>query len=617
VRPSIGIDLGTTNSAVATASSQAPRIIERATGQRLLPSLVGIDDDGNRVVGEEARLLMETRPEAVGHATKRFIGQRWTPELAAKARLLYPYQLVSGPNEDVRVKLGQQTLPIPQISAMLLSELRTDAESFFNDDVTEAVITVPANFTDAQRTATKEAAEIAGLNVLRLLNEPTAAAMAFGLSSGFTGNTVVFDLGGGTFDVSVLRIEEGVFEVRSTAGDPYFGGDDFDNVLVQWLLGHITDGPSRERISRDRAAVQQLKLVAERAKREVSYAEFARISTVLLPESRNGSIPIETMLTRAFFENLVRPKTEHALQIVERALLEANLPTGEVQAVLLVGGMTRVPLMRSLVAKHFGREPEVRVDPDEAVALGAAVHAAELVEKQGKTLLLDVVGSTLGVQVAGGLVKPLLTRNTMLPCHATEVFYPGRDGQTVVRVPVVQGESLRAAENTRVGELHLDGLLDTLRREHELLVTFALDTDGQLTVKVLDQLTGETDEVKVDQRTNLGQSEAAALAVKEAAHRETMSTVDATERRANRHARRALHGVLVAIRRLQRELKAVAKDGDEAAAKEMQAMLSKEILQGDVIERSGTRLEVEAATVRLTSILHGEQWGEAVVRHGT
>ena len=603
MRPSIGIDLGTTNSAVATASTPTPQIIERATGQRLLPSLVGIREDGNRVVGEEARLLMETRPEAVAHATKRFIGQRWTPELAAKARLLYPYQLVAGPNEDVRVKLGNQTLPISQISAMLLSELRIDAEEFFNDDVVDAVITVPANFTDAQRTATREAAEIAGLKVLRLINEPTAAAMAFGLANGFSGNTLVFDLGGGTFDVSVLRVEKGVFEVLATAGDPYFGGDDFDNVLVQWLLGHITDAPSRERITHDRAAVQQLKLIAERAKREVSFAEFSRISTVLFPDSKRGSIPIETMLTRSFFENLVRPKTEHALQIVEKSLLEANLSASEVETVLLVGGMTRVPLLRSLVAKHFGKEPDVRVDPDEAVALGAAVHAAELVEKQGKTLLLDVVGSTLGVQIAGGLVKPLLPRNTMLPCHASEVFYPGKDGQTSVRVPIVQGDSQRAAENVSVGEVTLTELSSTLRRDHQLLVTFALDMEGILSVSLMDQLSGQSQQVKVDQRTNLAQSEQAALAAKEDAHRDAQPSIGTEERRANRHARRALHGVLVSMRRLQREVKVVAREADEDAAREMADTLAEAILAGDMVEQAGSREEVEAVTARLVALL--------------
>jgi|APLak6261679142_1056127.scaffolds.fasta_scaffold00077_7 molecular chaperone DnaK len=599
---SVGIDLGTTNSAIATASTPQPRIIERATGQRLLPSLVGLKDDGSRVVGEEARLLLETQPELVASATKRFVGQRWTPELAAKARQHYPYTLVAGPQEDVRIKLGHQTLPVSQIAAMVLSELRADAEEFFDDEVTDAVITVPATFTDAQRAATLEAADIAGFKVLRLLNEPTAAAMAFGLAHGFTGNAVVFDLGGGTFDVSVLRVEQGVFEVLATAGDPYFGGDDFDNVLVQWLLSHVPDPASRERITRDRASVQQLKLLAERAKREVSASESARISTVLQPDAHQP-IPLETMLTRRFFENLVRPKTEHALGIVERALLEANLSSGEVSTVLLVGGMTRVPLLRELVATHFGREPDARIDPDEAVALGAAVHAAELVEKRGQTLLLDVLGASLGVEVAGGLVKPLLSRNTMLPCHATEIFYPGRDGQTTIRVPVVQGEGKRVTENEPVGELVLGDLVSTLRRDHPLEVTFAMDTQGLLAVSVVDGLSGKSHEVKVDQRANLAQSEAAALAAKEHAHRAAQNPIDAKERRANRHARRALHGVLVACRRLQRELQLVAKEADEADAKEMSETLAQAIIAADIVERSGSREEVEVMTRRLLTLV--------------
>ncbi|PZR07904.1 MAG: molecular chaperone DnaK [Archangium gephyra] len=601
--PSIGIDLGTTNSAVATASGPAPRIIERATGQRLLPSLVGITDDGLRVVGDEARLLGELSPERVASATKRFIGQRWTPELAAKARLLYPYSLVAGPTEDVRIRIGPQTLPVSQISGMLLSELRADAEDLFGVEVTDSVITVPANFTDAQRTATREAAEIAGLNVLRLLNEPTAAAMAYGLANGFKGTALVFDLGGGTFDVSVLRIQDGVFEVLATAGDPFFGGDDFDNTLVQWLLSHVHDSATRERLTHDRATVQHLKTLAERAKREVSTAEFSRISATLQADSRYGAVPIETMLTRPFFEKLVRPKTEHALSIVEQALLEANLNAGDVDTVLLVGGMTRVPLLRQLVAKHFGKEPDARVDPDEAVALGAAIHAAELVEKRGKTLLLDVVGSSMGVQVAGGLVKPVLARNTMLPCRASEVFFPGRDGQTVVRVPVVQGEGKRAEECTRVCELVLGDLTATLRKAHEIEVTFAMDVEGMLSVSAVDKLSGVAEEIRIDARTNLAASEAAQLAQREAQHREEHTPVDAEERRQNRHARRALHGAVVAVRRLQIELSHVARESEEADAKELSALLAPALIEADIVERSGTREEVEAMTQKLLALL--------------
>jgi molecular chaperone DnaK len=602
-RPSIGIDLGTTNSAVATASGGSPRIIERATGQHLLPSLMGITEDGVRVVGEEARLLAQTQPHLVASATKRFIGQRWTPELAQRTRLHYPYALVSGPSEDARVRLGAQTLPISQIAGTLLAELRTDAEDFFNAEVTDAVITVPANFSDAQRQATRDAAEIAGLRVLRLLNEPTAAAMAFGLASGFTGNTVVFDLGGGTFDVSVLRIQDGVFEVLATAGDPYFGGDDFDNVLVQWLISHVQEPVARERLSHEAAALQQLRQLAERAKREVSVADHARISAVLAPDSMRGGIPIETMLTRAFFERLVRPKTEHALSIVERALLEANLAASDIDTVLLVGGMTRVPLLRQLVAKHFGRDADARVDPDEAVALGASVHAAELTEKAGKTLLLDVVGSTLGVQVAGGLVKPLITRNTMLPCHATETFFPGRDGQTVVRVPVVQGESKQSRENAKLGELVLEGLASTLRKDHPIEVTFGLDTEGMLSISAVDRLSGLTHEVKVDARAQLGQSETAALAAKEEQRRLEQRSSDVEERRRSRQARRALHGALVAVRQLQRELQVIAREAEADDARLLAQQLASAIIEADIVERSGTREQLEAMTKKFLDFL--------------
>ena len=601
MKPSIGIDLGTTNSAVATCASGTPRIIERATGQRLLPSLVGINETGRRVLGEEARLLSRLSPDMVASATKRFIGQRWTRELAAKSRLLYPYTLVAGPTEDVRIRLGNQTLPIVQISAMLLSEMRADAEDLFGTEVRKAVITVPANFTDAQRQATREAAEIAGLEVLRLLNEPTAAAMAYGMSQGFSGTTLVFDLGGGTFDVSVLQVKDGVFEVLATAGDSYFGGDDFDNVLVQWLLSHVSDAPSRERVTHDRVAVQHLKQLAERAKREVSTAESSRISTVLLPDARGRGIPLESMLTRPFFEKLVRPKTEHALSIVEKALAEANCTASQIDVILLVGGMTRVPLLRDLVAKHFGKPADLRIDPDEAVAIGAAIHAAELVEKTGKTLLLDVVGASLGVEMAGGLVKPLLARNTMLPCHATEVFVPGREGQTSVRVPVVQGESKRAEENLRLGAVTLDGLEGGTRKEHEISVTFSMDTEGMLSVSALDKASGKNEVVKIDARMDLGQKEVAALAGQEKKFRKDVAALDAEERKKNRRARRALHEALMSVREVHRAL--LGQKDETVDASELVEQLANSIVEAEVIENSGTLEEVEALTKTMSEFL--------------
>ena len=393
--------------------------------------------------------------------------------------------------------------------------------------------------------------------------------------------------------------------MRATAGDPYFGGDDFDNVLVQWLLAHIQDDPSRQRVTHDRVAVQHLRQLAERAKREVSTAEVSHISTVLCQDAKGrGGIILESMLTRTFFEKLVRPKTEHALSIVERALSEANVGASEVSVVLLVGGMTRVPLLRQLVAKHFGKEPDSRVDPDEAVALGAAVHAAELVEKTGKTLLLDVVGASMGVQMAGGLVKPLLQRNTMLPCKATEVFYPGQDGQTQVRVPVVQGESKRAEENTRLGEVVLGGLTGTLRKEHAIEVTFAMDTEGMLSVSAVDRLSGKSEVVKIDAKMDLPEKEATALAQKEEKHRaEQQSPLDAETRRKNRHARRALHGALIAVRKVHREMQALALDPANGDAKMLSDQIASALVDCEGSQSSGTIEEVEAATKRLNALI--------------
>jgi molecular chaperone DnaK len=401
----------------------------------------------------------------------------------------------------------------------------------------------------------------------------------------------------------VLEVKDGVFEVRATAGDPYFGGDDFDNVLVQWLLSHVQDAPSRERITHDRVAVQYLKIIAERAKREVSTAAFSRISTVLAPDAKGRGIPLESMLTRDFFEKLVRPKTEHALSIVEKALSDAMMSASQIDVVLLVGGMTRVPLLRTLVAKHFGKEPDSRVDPDEAVALGAAVHAAELVEKTGKTLLLDVVGASLGVQVAGGLVKPLLKRNTMLPCSATEVFYPGQDGQTAVRVPVVQGESKRAEENARLGQVVLGGLDgNNLRKDHAIEVTFSMDTEGLLSVTATDKASGKTEAVQVDARMDLSTREAEALAQQEEKHRHAEPTLDAETRRKNRHARRALHGALASVRKVHRELLTVGEaDNEEAQA--LIEQLASAIVEAEGIETSGTLEAVQAMTVKLMQLI--------------
>jgi molecular chaperone DnaK len=590
--PSIGIDLGTTNSCLATFQDGAVRIIERATGQRLLPSMVGIGPSGERVVGEEARLLSETVPENVAFATKRFIGQRWTAELAARSRTMFPFGIVSGPQEDVRIRIGGQVLPVVQIAAAILSELKADAEAHFEREVRRAVLTVPAAFNDAQRQATQEAASLAGLEVLSLVNEPTAAAMAFGLATGFNGHAAVFDLGGGTFDVSVLDVRDGVFEVIATGGDPFLGGEDFDAVLVQWLMSHLTEPGVRERVMKDPQALQRLKVAAEDAKKAVSVMDRVRISAVLAADRPGHNIAIETMLTRDFFERLVRPKTELCLSIVEKTMAEANVKAADIGAVLLVGGMTRVPLLRQMVIQRVGRLPPVSVNPDEAVAIGAAIHAAELTKKAGQSLLLDVVGSTLGVGIVGGMVKPLIKKNASLPCVVTEVFHPGREGQTAARIPVVQGEGKYINEAALLGELKLT-TEQGLSRTSAIEVRFEIGVDGTLSVTARDRATGLNESAKIA-RANLREDERARLQKTEEALRAKGEPVDPTERAKNRHARRALHEVLVPLRRLHRDLKLAANEAEDADGRDMVEQLGRRIVDAEKMEHSGTRDDVVA-----------------------
>jgi molecular chaperone DnaK len=589
--PSIGIDLGTTNSCLATFQDGKVRIIERATGQRLLPSMVGITSNGERVVGEEARLLAETSPESVAFATKRFIGQRWTPELAARSRTMFPFGIVAGPNEDARIKIAGQVMPVAQIAGAILSELRADAEAHFEREVRKAVLTVPAAFNDSQRQATQEAAAIAGLEVLRLVNEPTAAAMAFGLATGFSGHAVVFDLGGGTFDVSVLHVRDGVFEVIATGGDPFLGGEDFDAVLMQWMMSHLTEPGVRDRVMKDPAALQRLKVAAEDAKKAVTVTEKARISTVLAADRPGHNIAIETMLTREFFERLVRPKTELCLAIVEKTMAEAKISLKDVGAVLLVGGMTRVPLLRQMVSERVGKLPGLSVNPDEAVAIGAAIHAAELTAKTGQSLLMDVVGSTLSVGIAGGLVKPLIKKNQALPCVVSEVFHPGRHGQTIARIPVMQGEGVHTKENQLLGELKLDGLQSVERDLNAIEVRFEIGVDGTLSVSARDRATGRAETARIV-RANLRDEERERLKQNEEALRAKLDALNVDERGKNRHARRALHEVLVPLRRIHRDLKLAANEEDDEGGRELVEELGRRIIEAEMMEHQGSREQV-------------------------
>jgi molecular chaperone DnaK len=413
---------------------------------------------------------------------------------------------------------------------MILGELKLDAEAYFGRPVRRCVITVPANFDDNQRSATREAAAIAGLDVLRLVNEPTAAALAYGLSRGFQGNALVFDLGGGTFDVSILEVKNGVFEVRATGGDVSLGGEDFDQRIVQWLVAQV-DESLRDIVLKDTSSLRRLKVAAEAAKHELTQHEEALISVGdlgdhTLPANRRLT-GVETVLTRSFFETLSEPLSRRCLEVCEAVMRDAKMSPLAVDAVLLVGGMTRVPLVRRLVGDFFGREPSTDVHPDEAVALGAAVHAEELVRQSGAALLLDVAGQSLGVGVMGGRVKRLIAKNTSVPVVAREVFLPSRAGQSEARIPIYQGEAEFQNESHKLGEVVLRNLANGYRAETQIEVTFALSSEGTLSVRAMDLRSGMAEQVKLEARTSLPAPEAEKLSQEQAQYASVRAQEDA------------------------------------------------------------------------------------------
>ncbi|AEI64163.1 Hsp70 family protein [Corallococcus macrosporus] len=601
--PVIGIDLGTTNSAVATVEDGRPRLIPARAGGRLTPSTLGVNKAGERVVGVAAQALAEEHPDSVVWATKRFLGRRYTPELVQEAKALVPYPLVAGPAGDVRVRLAGRVMPVTQVSAMILGELALDAQAHFGRPVTKCVITVPANFDDNQRQATREAANIAGLDVVRLVNEPTAAALAYGLSRGFEGNALVFDLGGGTFDVSILEVKSGVFEVRATGGDPKLGGEDFDQRIVQWLLAQVDD-ELRHVVSQDAQSLRRLKVAAEQAKRELTEKEEASIYVAGLGDhSAPGKrmVELETVLTRAFFETLSEPLSRRCLEVCESVMREAKMDPHAVDVVLLVGGMTRVPLVRRLVADFFGRAPSTDVHPDEAVALGAAVQADELIRQSGQALLLDVASQSLGVGVMGGRVKRLIPKNTGVPVVARDIFYPGSSGQQEARIPVYQGESEFQDENYKLGEVVLKRLHVGARGDVPLEVVFELSSEAILSVKATDLTTGNMEAVRLEARAGLPQGEAEKLGAEQAHYARSQGVVDA--KRAEELFRKLLERGEKLARLLQRSAQENPSPEAQATLGTVQRLLD----GGRSALDAGNAAQCATIAKQLTRLLSGRQ----------
>ena len=583
----IGIDLGTTNSCVAVMDGGKPKVIENAEGARTTPSIVAFAKDGERLIGQPAKRQAVTNPESTIYAVKRLIGRRFDDPMTKKDMGLVPYGIVKGKTGDAWVKAGGEEYSPSQISAFILQKMKETAEAYLGETVTQAVITVPAYFNDAQRQATKDAGQIAGLEVLRIINEPTAAALAYGMDKDENKTIAVYDLGGGTFDISILEVGDGVFEVKSTNGDTFLGGEDFDSVLVEHLAADFNKAEGID-LTKDKLALQRLKEAAEKAKIELSSTQTTEVNLPFITADQNGPKHLVKTITRADLEKLVDDLIKRTLEPCKKALADAGLKSDAIDEVVMVGGMTRMPKVRDVVKNFFGKEPHTGVNPDEVVAMGAAIQAGVLQGDVKDVLLLDVTPLSLGIETLGGVFTRMIDRNTTIPTKKSQVYSTAEDNQNAVTIRVFQGEREMAADNKLLGNFDLVGIPPAPRGVPQVEVTFDIDANGLVSVTAKDKGTGKEQQIKIQASGGLSDADidqmvrdAEAFAEEDKKRREAAeaknnaeSLVHTTEKQLEEHGSKIDAALKGEIEAAVAETKTAIESGDAEAMKEKATALA-------------------------------------------